>query len=210
MNKGIFVTLEGCEGSGKSTQSRSIKSALEKKGMTVTLLREPGGTALGDKLRKILKFGNFPLNPESELLLFNASRAQLVEEKIAPSLRRGEVVICDRFTDSTLAYQGYGRGMPLELVEEINSVATNDLIPDLTILLDIDSEVGIYRNSGKRDRFEQNFDSEEKRGFHKRVRDGYLELAKRDFHRWLVIDGKLKTKDVTTKILYAIETIISK
>ena len=178
--------------------------------MTVTLLREPGGTALGDKLRKILKFGNFPLNPESELLLFNASRAQLVEEKIAPSLRRGEVVICDRFTDSTLAYQGYGRGMPLELVEEINSVATNDLIPDLTILLDIDSEVGIYRNSGKRDRFEQNFDSEEKRGFHKRVRDGYLELAKRDFHRWLVIDGKLKTKDVTTKILYAIETIISK
>ena len=210
MNKGIFITLEGCEGSGKSTQSRSIKSALEKKGMTVTLLREPGGTPLGDKLRRILKFGNFPLNPESELLLFNASRVQLVEEKIAPSLGRGEVVICDRFTDSTLAYQGYGRGMPLALVEKINSVATNDLIPDLTILLDIDPEVGIYRNSGKRDRFEQNFDSEEKRGFHKRVRDGYLQLAKRDFHRWLVIDGKLNTKDVTTKILYAIETIISK
>ncbi len=115
MNKGIFVTLEGCEGSGKSTQSRNIKSVLEKKGKVVTLLREPGGTALGDRLRRILKFGDFPLNPASELLLFNASRVQLVEEKIAPSLSRGEVVICDRFTDSTLAYQGYGRGMSLAL-----------------------------------------------------------------------------------------------
>ncbi|MQF98470.1 MAG: dTMP kinase [SAR202 cluster bacterium] len=210
MGKGIFVTLEGCEGGGKSTQSRSIKSVLEKKGIAVTLLREPGGTALGDKLRRILKFGNFPLNPSSELLLFNASRVQLVEEKIVPALRRGEVVICDRFTDSTLAYQGYGRGMPLTLIEKINSVATNNLVPDLTILLDIDPEVGMYRNSGKRDRFEQNFDSEEKKSFHKRVREGYLQLAEKDSHRWLIIDGKLDAKDVTTKILHSIETIIAK
>ena len=210
MNKGIFVTLEGCEGSGKSTQSRNIKSVLEKKGKAVTLLREPGGTALGDRLRRILKFGDFPLNPASELLLFNASRVQLVQEKIAPSLSRGEVVICDRFTDSTLAYQGYGRGMSLALIKEINSVATNNLVPDLTILLDINPEVGMYRNSGKRDRFEQNFDSEEKKSFHKRVREGYLQLAKKDFHRWLIIDGELDTKDVTAKILHAIETIIGK
>ena len=210
MKNGIFVTLEGCEGSGKSLQSRSVKSALEKKGMVVNLVREPGGTLLGDKLRNLLKFGKFPLRPEAELLLFNASRVQLVEEKITPFLRRGEIVICDRFTDSTLAYQGYGRGLALTLVDEINSLATNNLVPDLTVLLDIDPELGINRNASKKDRFEQNFDSEDTRNFHQRVRGGYLELAKNDLNRWFIIDGELNPKDVTAKILDAIEITVNK
>ena len=140
MPSGLFVTLEGCEGSGKSSQARRLRGSLNGLGIPVTVVREPGGTALGDKLRRILKFSSIPLTPEAELLLFNASRAELVRQVIVPALKNGHVVICDRFTDSTVAYQGYGRGLSLDIVRSVNTAAAGDLKPDITILLDISPE----------------------------------------------------------------------
>ena len=173
--RGIFITLEGPEGSGKSTQARKLAIYLEKKELRTIITQEPGGTKIGRKLRKLL------LSPESkemgtltELLLYLSVRAQHVEEVIKPSLSEGKIVICDRFLDATVAYQGYGRGLDIGLVNELNHLVTRGLKPDLTILLDIEVPQGIRRARGdkKGDRIEQ-----EKTAFHQRVREGYLKLA---------------------------------
>ena len=140
MPGGIFITLEGGDGSGKSTQAQALVSRLEQRKTPVTVVREPGGTQLGVLLRQVLKFSTAPRSSEAELLLFNASRAQLVSEVIRPALDKGEVVVSDRFADSTVAYQGYGRGLSPERVEAVNAVGTLGLKPNLTILLDFPPE----------------------------------------------------------------------
>ena len=185
----IFITFEGGEGSGKSTQARTLHRRLWSMGIPALLTHEPGGTPLGREIRRWLK-GKGESNPQTELLLFNASRAQLVAEVIRPALKSRTVVICDRFYHSTIAYQGYGRGLPLDLIEAANNIATQGLEPDLTILLDIDVAQGLARKK-MRDRFER-----EELAFHQRVRQGYLEMAKKDPQRWLVIDGSLPKKEI--------------
>jgi dTMP kinase len=184
---GLFITFEGGEGCGKSTQSRLLLKKFEQQNIPVVLTHEPGGTALGNELRKALKRkrGSF-ISPQAELFLVAASRAQLVAEVIRPALEEGRVVICDRFTYSTLVYQGYGRGLELRFVETVNNMATGNLKPDLTILLDISPEQGLARKRSLRDRFEL-----EDLSFHRRVREGYLRMVVAESERWLLIDASL-------------------
>jgi dTMP kinase len=184
---GLFITFEGGEGCGKSTQSKLLLKKFEQQNIPVVLTHEPGGTALGDEIRKTLKNKrNSFVSPQTELLLFAASRAQLVAEVIRPTLKEGEVVICDRFAHSTLVYQGYGRGLDLTIVETVNTVATGNLKPDLTVFLDISPEQGLARKQSSKDRFEL-----EDLSFHRRVREGYLKMAAAEPDRWLVIDASL-------------------
>jgi dTMP kinase len=184
---GLFVTFEGGEGCGKSTQSRLLLKKLEQQNIPAILTHEPGGTALGDELRKILKRKRHSaISPESELFLLAASRAQLVAEVIRPALETGRVVICDRFTHSTMVYQGYGRGLDFTAIRMVNNMATRHVNPDLIILLDISPEQGLARKQSLKDRFEL-----EDLSFHRRVREGYLKMAAAEPDRWLVIDASL-------------------
>jgi dTMP kinase len=184
---GLFITFEGGEGCGKSTQSRLLLKRLEQKDIPAVLTHEPGGTALGNELRKALKRkGGSSISARAELLLFAASRAQLVAEVIRPALEEGKVVICDRFSHSTLIYQGYGRGLDFTAIKMVNNMATRHLNPDLIILLDISPEQGLARKRNRRDRFEL-----EDPSFHWRVREGYLKMAAAEPDRWLVIDSSL-------------------
>ena len=184
---GLFIAFEGGEGCGKSTQSRLLLKKLEQRNIPAVLTHEPGGTALGDELRKVLKKKQgSSISPQAELFLVAASRVQLVAEVIRPALEEGKVVICDRFTYSTLVYQGYGRGLELSFVETVNNVATQNLKPDLAILLDISPEQGLARKRSLRDRFEL-----EDLSFHRRVREGYLKMVAAESERWLVIDASL-------------------
>ncbi len=184
----LFIVFEGGEGSGKSTQAGALYKRLVKLAIPATLTREPGGTPLGNRLARWLKrTQDEDISPLTELLLFNASRRQLVEGVIEPGMKEGETVICDRYTDSTTAYQGYGRGLDLNMVRTINDAATRGLKPDLVVLLDIPAEKGLARKEArKHDRFEQ-----EDIAFHQRVREGYLELAASEPQRWLVVDATL-------------------
>lgn len=189
---GLFITFEGGEGCGKSFQSKVLYNKLHQLGVPALLTYEPGGTASGDEVRRLLKRKRKEvISPETELFLFAACRIQLVTDVIRPSLQKGKVVICDRFADSTIAYQGYGRGIDLKIIKAIHPIATRSIKPDLTILLDIPVEKGLSRKLAKtRDRFE-----EAGLVFHNRVRNGYLKLAADDPERWLVIDATLsKTK----------------
>ncbi|MDA0988982.1 MAG: dTMP kinase [Chloroflexi bacterium] len=208
MPTGLFITLEGGDGSGKSTQIKFLLRRLQTRHINSVAVREPGGTPLGNGLRQLLKFSDIPLSPEAELLLFNASRAQLVADVIQPALERGEVVLCDRFTDSTLAYQGYGRGIPLERVEAVNMAATGGLKPDLTIFLDLSPEEGMGRRSTTRDRFEQRFEQKGIMDFHQRVRKGYLELASKEPERWLTLDARLSSREVSRLIWRRVEPLV--
>jgi dTMP kinase len=184
---GLFIAFEGGEGCGKSTQSRLLLKKLEQQNVPVVLTHEPGGTPLGNEVRKTLKRKRgSAISPQAELFLFAASRAQLVAEVIRPALKEGKVVICDRFTHSTLVYQGYGRGLDLTFVETVNNMATVNLNPDLVIFLDISPEQGLARKRSLKDRFER-----EDLSFHRRIRDGYLKIAAADADRWLVIDASL-------------------
>lgn len=183
----LFITFEGGEGCGKSTQAKALWRRLRQQNIPVILTHEPGGTALGHKIRRVLKGkGKSPISSEAELLLFAASRAQLVTEVIQPALQEGKIVICDRFSYSTLVYQGYGRGLNLPTVEMVNSLATQNLKPAIVILLDLPPEQGLTRKRNLKDRFEL-----EELSFHRRVREGYLRLAAADPDRWLVIDATL-------------------
>ncbi len=187
----LFITFEGGEGSGKTLQAWGLSRRLSRLDIPVVLTREPGGTILGQKVRHLLKQAqNTNISPLTELLMFNASRSQLVKEVIQPGLQGGKVIICDRYADSTIAYQGYGRGLDLAVVQSINNVATGGLKPDLTVLLDISVREGLARKMPLRhDRFEQ-----ENMAFHQRVRAGYLKLAAAEPQRWLVVDaGQPKT-----------------
>jgi dTMP kinase len=189
---GLFITFEGGEGCGKSTQSRLLLKKLERQNIPAVLTHEPGGTALGDEIRKVLKKKRDSfISPQAELFLLAASRVQLLAEIIRPALEEGKVVVCDRFTHSTLVYQGYGRGLDLTTVETVNNIATQDLKPDLTILLDISPEQGLARKRSLKDRFEL-----EDLSFHRRVREGYLKIAAAEPDRWLVIDASLPKRKI--------------
>jgi len=182
---GLFITFEGGEGCGKSTHSKLLLRKLEQQNITAILTHEPGGTALGNELRKALKRKRgSPISPQAELFLVAASRAQLVAEAIRPALEAGKVVICDRFTHSTMVYQGYGRGLDFTAIKMVNNMATTHLNPDLIILLDISPEQGLARKRSLKDRFEL-----EDLSFHRRVREGYLKLAEAEPDRWLIIDA---------------------
>jgi dTMP kinase len=195
---GLFITFEGGEGCGKSSQSRLLLKKLEQQNIPVVLTHEPGGTALGDELRKALKKKRgSSISPRAELFLVAASRAQLVAELIRPALVEGKVVICDRFTHSTMVYQGYGRGLDFTAIKMVNNMATMHLDPDLIILLDIPPEQGLARKQSLKDRFEL-----EDLSFHRRVRDGYLKMAEAEPDRWLVIDASLP-KEKIAEIIWA-------
>lgn len=184
--RGRFVTVDGPDGGGKTTQARRLAEALRAGGAAVLLTREPGGTALGDRVRSILLDNETGVHaPIADALLFNAARAQHVAEVILPALAAGTTVICARYADSTLAYQGYGGGLSLSDLRAIQAVATQGLRPDLTILLDVPPETGLGRKADEQTRFETEFDM----AFHQRVRDGFLEMARQEPDRYRVIDA---------------------
>ena len=193
---GLFITIEGPEGGGKTTQAERLRDHLAARGVSVHLTREPGGTWLGERVREVLlaRTGSeaAPTDPLTDALLFNAARRQIVGEVIRPALQAGTTVICGRFADSTLAYQGYGAGVPLDRLRVLADIATDGLVPDLTIVLDLPVEVGLARKApGDVTRFEAEFDL----AFHRRVRAGFLTLAQGEPERVVVIDA---TRDVDT------------
>ena len=203
----LFITFEGGEGSGKSGQAMALYRRLFKLAIPALLTHEPGVTPLGKKITHWLKWSdNMNISPAAELLLFNASRAQLVAEVIKPNLEDGKVVICDRYADSTTAYQGYGRGLDLETVEAVNRAGSLGLKPVLTILLDISAEEGLARKKDKRpDRFEK-----EDVAFHQRVREGYLKLAVAMPERWLVVDACQSRAKVEQIIWERVNQVLSR
>ena len=202
----LFITFEGGEGCGKSVQAKTLYRRLSQLAIPALLAHEPGSTPFGKRISRWLKWGEgTDMSPLTELLLFNASRTQLVTEVIQPSLENGMTVICDRYADSTTAYQGYGRGLDLEMVKTINKTATQELKPDLTVLLDLPVEAGLARKRGKRqDRFEQ-----EELAFHQRVREGYLKLAASDPRRWLVIDATQPKEKIAQTIWQRVSQLLS-
>jgi dTMP kinase len=204
---GFFITFEGGEGCGKSSQSKLLYSRLKKLAIPALLIHEPGVTALGNKITRLLKWSrDIAISPLSELMLFNASRAQLVEEVIKPALEKGTVVICDRYADSTTAYQGYGRGLGLATVTKVNKVGTKGLLPDITILLDLPVEAGLARKQDKKeDRFQA-----ENLSFHRRVREGYLKLAKAEPERWLMIDATKSQEAIAGIIWQKVSKLLSR
>jgi dTMP kinase len=203
--RGLFVTLEGGEGSGKSSQAQAIKARLEARGYRVALTREPAGCELGRRLQAILNDGAIDLDPRAELFLFEAARAQHVAEIILPALASHDVVICDRFGDSSVAYQGHGRGLGLNHVRVANLVATQGLLPDLTILLNVSVDLGLTRKEGETapDRI-----GGERSDFHERVRRGYLALATEEPERFVVVDGTLTAEEITERIWQRLEPLL--
>ncbi len=217
--RGLFITLEGPEGGGKSSQAKLLAEHLRQKGLIVSLTREPGGTPISDKIRQLLiDPANDDMLPLTELLLFEASRFQHVQQLILPKLRQGEVVICDRFYDSSLAYQG-ARNLPLQVVVELNKLVAADCQPDLTLLLDLDYEVGQARlakrysqNKGDFDRIEL-----EQKEFFERLRQNYLDMARgslgqlrfstEEQKRWHVIDASRSFKEIAAQIWQLVEPL---
>ncbi|MFC1517273.1 dTMP kinase [Candidatus Margulisiibacteriota bacterium] len=206
LSKGIFITFEGPEGCGKSTQVYKLTQALIEKGYEVVATREPGGTAVGQQIRGILlNPANVSLVHQTEVLLFAADRVQHLEEKAKPALAQNKIVICDRYVDSTTAYQIGGRQLPLKLIQEINQISAEGLLPELTILLDIPVAEGLKRATKKgSDRFEKEFVN-----FHERVRDKYKELAKKE-SRIKTLNGLDTIEDLHKKVLELIEPILIK
>ena len=201
---GLLITLEGGEGCGKSTQSKQLAAQLKLDGHKVVRTYEPGGTELGMEIRHTLKkTRDAHVAPETELLLFAAARAQLTKEVILPALASECIVICDRFTDSTLAYQGYGRGLSLDLIETLNSIAAHGIAPDLVLLLDMDPSLALQRKIQPRDRFEF-----EDISFHERVRIGYLRLAEQDPERWCVLDATKPRRHTAKSILERVHLLL--
>lgn len=199
---GVFISFEGPEGAGKSTQTKLLQAALERAGYAVTLTREPGGTPLGDAVRNVVLLNlDLEVTPLSEFLLYSASRAQLVRDVITPALQAQHVVICDRYADSSLAYQGYGRGLNLAFLREVTWEATGGLRPHVTVLLDLEPSIGLARASsrGAKDRLEL-----ADLAFHQRVRDGFLELAGLEPERFLVVDAMLPEQMIHESILSAV------
>ncbi|RCL30780.1 MAG: dTMP kinase [Puniceicoccaceae bacterium] len=206
---GYLITFEGSEGCGKTTQINALAKRLEDQGKTVQITREPGGTVIGEKIRGLLQDPEHSneISALTELLLFSASRSQLISSVIRPALERGEIVISDRFYDSTLVYQGLGRSIDRSLIEQVNTLTVGSLVPDLTILLDLDAEVGIarakQRQSGELDRIET-----ESLEFFQAVREGYLKLAKAEADRFIVLDGLLPVDQIEEQVWQAIKAFI--
>ena len=208
---GVFISFEGGEGAGKTSQLRALLAHLRAAGWEAVETRDPGGTPLGTIVRGLL------LDPArggmaatAELLLYEASRAQLVHEVIRPALARGRIVLCDRFTDSTIAYQGHGRGMDLDLIARLNALAADGLRPDLTFLLDLDPEVGLARAEQRRSRLGRGQDrmEEERLGFHQRVRAGYLALATAEPERLVVVDAARGMAEIEALIRSRVEALL--
>lgn len=202
--KGLFITFEGTEGSGKSTQIQKAAAYLKKRGRKVLVLREPGGTRVSEKIREIILNKDFKeMTPATELLLYLAARAQIVQEKIWPALAKGHAVICDRFEDSTLAYQGFGRGIRLKAIREVSRLfVRGSLQPRLTILLKIDPKEGMKRG-GRHDRMER-----QSYAFHQKVYRGFLSLAKENPGRTKVIDARQSIDDVAREIRKVLDRVL--
>lgn len=205
MSRGLLVTLEGGEGAGKSTQIARLAERARARGVEVLTCREPGGTPLGERLREALFGLDGAPTALAELLTFSAARAELVATVMRPALERGALVLCDRFTDSTLAYQGYGRGLDVATIAAVNAAATGGLAPDLTLLLDLDPAAGRARGAeGGTDYLER-----EALAFHERVRAGFRELAAREPGRWRVIDATMGLDAVTDAAWSAVEALLA-
>ena len=205
--RGWFITIEGPEGAGKTTQASALATHLRESGLDVHVTREPGGTWLGERLREVLLARTdavAPTDPLTDAFLFNAARRQLVTEVIRPALEAGRTVICARYADSTLAYQGYGAGVPLDRLRALEATATDGLKPDLTILLDLPADEGLARVApGDVTRFEAEFDLD----FHRRVRDGFLALAAAEPGRFAVIDARRPASDVAAAVAAAADRL---
>ena len=209
--RGVFITFEGPEGSGKSTQLRRLAARLRET-RSVLETAEPGGTAIGMQIRRVLLDAkNMEMRPTTELLLMFAARAQNVDELILPALSRGEVVLCDRFTDSSLVYQGAARGLGAEVVYEVDRIACRGLVPDLTIVIDIETELGLERAHGRNKKtqdVETRID-EQAVGFHRKVRDAYLQLATDEPVRVKLIDGSGTEENVENEVWNAVASFFS-
>jgi dTMP kinase len=202
--RGKFITFEGIEGCGKSTHAQRLSERLIEVGHKCLLTREPGGTELGEAVRQMLQQGTAtePIMPEAELLMFEASRAQLVRSSILPALESGSHVVCDRFADSTTAYQGFGRGLDMRKIQTMNDIAIGEATPDFTILIDTDTKTGFERLKQRMSRTGESADRFERENmeFHERVRAGYLSLAKKEPDRFIVIDGGRTEAEVSSDV----------
>jgi dTMP kinase len=204
----VFITFEGIEGSGKSTQLQRLAASLRERGRTVVATKEPGGTAIADRIRALLLDSKNVIDPIAEVLLFAASRRQHTVEVIRPASERGEIVLCDRYADSTLAYQGFGRLLNLDQLRTLNRWATGDLDPDLTLLFDLPEEVGLSRAVRRNSNAagdEGRFEAEDLR-FHRRVREGYRTLAVEEPSRFAVVDANGPIEDVLERTLAVLRT----
>ena len=208
MKRGLFLSFEGGEGSGKSVQARLLTDALRARGVDVVLTREPGGTAAGERIREIvLHAQEISLSPEAQVLLYSTARAQNVREVIRPALEAGRIVIADRFFDSTMAYQGFGHGVALGQIRGVTALACGDLVPDRTFLLDIPVDVGLgrsgWRAQSKWDRFEV-LDT----AFHTRVREGYRQLAAEEPQRWVLVDAHRDETSIAEDVRREVDTLL--
>ena len=208
MKQGVFITFEGIEGCGKSTQAKRLGKTLDRLGIAHVMTLEPGGTAIGRHVRRVLLDSrNKALTPLSELMLYAADRAQHVEEIIKPALRSGKWVICDRFSDATVVYQGAARGQDKKLIRLLNTIVTQGIRPHLTFLLDCPVEVGLRRalerNMKGQDRFER-----EALSFHRKVRNGYLDLARKNKKRFVILDAAASRKEIEAEILRHVEQFL--
>jgi len=209
----MFITFEGPDGSGKTTQIRALYEYLVQRGLDVVLTREPGGTSIGDQIRAVLHdVANTDMLQNTEILLYSASRAQLVGEVIWPALAQGRIVLCDRYADSTLAYQGYGHRVNLQILEAITDFATGGLKPDLTVYLDLPVAEGLRRKRAafQAGKSELNRMDRKEIAFHERARQGYLALAAREPDRWLVIDAKRSISAIQDDIRKRVDELIAR
>ena len=211
----MLITLEGIEGSGKTTQIDYIAAYLQKSGLDYIITKEPGGTRLGEKIRSILLDpGNMNIHPMTELLLYAADRVQHIRELISPMIETGKIVICDRFCDSTTVYQGFTRGIDVSLIQQLNRLVLEGLVPDITFVLDLDPEIGLKRawkqiKDGSRSEAETRFENE-KLQFHESVRNGYLELARQEPDRFVVVDASRDPLKVSEQMLEYLEKYLKK
>jgi len=207
----MFITFEGPDGSGKTTQIQALFDYLIASGYDVLMTREPGGTEIGDQIRAVLHdVKNTAMRPNTEILLYSASRAQIVGEVIRPALQQQRIVLCDRYADSTLAYQGYGHGLDLDVLETITLFATDGLKPDLTIYLDISVEEGLKRKLVAYEAGESELNRMDRKelAFHQRVRDGYLRMAAAEPERWLVLDASRPVEEIQADIREQITALL--
>ncbi len=203
MNKGLFITFEGADGCGKTTQLNLLKDYLEQKGKDVVVTREPGAKGLGEHVRKILLNYDGVVSDRCESFLFLADRAQNIDVIVKPAIEEGKIVLCDRHTDSTVAYQGYGRGLNIDEINMLNDLATGNRKPDLTLVFDVDIETSMKRVGQEKDRMEQSGNE-----FFNRVREGYLAIAKNEPDRVKVIDSTKSIADVQNDVLKIVENYI--
>ncbi len=203
MKKGLFITLEGADGCGKTTQLNLLKESLTSRGYEIVVTREPGGKGLGEKLREILLNYDGEVSDRCEAFLYLADRAQNIDTIIKPAINSGKIVLCDRHTDSSVAYQGYGREQNIDNINMLNELAVNGVHPDLTIVFDIDTETSMARVGAEKDRLESAGIE-----FHKRVRNGYLEIAKKNPQRIKVVDASQTIEDVQRDVIKIIEGVL--